>query len=242
MVVRFTRWMALIAAVVLAACGGGEPDTAAPSTSRQAALAAAPLNLALPTKALFDWAEAHTEYRKFFPSSRQTQISGPYEYRYYPETGNYVGVAGDDVFVLGPISAQKLLRVGSREEFRCRVLPQECLEIYPRAGYTARLSSLAHGVAGNVTIIDARTIRITGFRYDGTGPLVYVYLGRDNSFAAFDSGRAIGAVLQRRPYVDETIDVQLPEGQTLDSFTAVSIWCVEFKVNFGSGTLAAPTN
>ena len=240
MAAQLARCLSAIAAVVLAGCGGGEPESAALSAPRRAALAAAPPNLALPTKALFDWAE--TAYPKFFPSHAATEISGPYEYRYYPESGNYVGVAGDDVFVLGPISAQKLLRVGSREEFRCRVLPQECVEIYPRSGYTAKLSSLAHGVAGNVAVIDARTIRITGFRYDGTGPLVYIYLGRDNSFAAFDSGRAIGAVLQRRPYVDETIDVQLPEGQTLDGFTAVSIWCVEFKVNFGSGTLAAPTN
>ena len=171
MVTHLAKWMALVAAGLLAACGGGgEPDSAPLSTTRSAALAAAPPNLTLPTSALFNWAE--TAYPKFFPTRAETKISGPYEYRYYPESGNYVGVAGDDVFVLGPISAQKLLRVGSREEFRCRVLPQECVEIYPRAGYTARLSSLAHGVAGNVAIIDARTIRITGFRYDGTGPLV----------------------------------------------------------------------
>ena len=241
MAAHLARWLAATStAVLLAACGGGEADHTAPLTNRRAALDASPPEVPVPVNALFDWAES--AYPQFFPKHQATLVSAPYEYRHYSDSGNYLGVAGNDVYVFGPISQQQLLRVGSREDFRCRVQPQTCIDIYPRAGHTAKLSSLAHGVAGTVTIVDARTIRITGFRYDGTGPLVYVYLGRDNSFAAFNSGRAIGAVLQRRPYVDETIDVQLPEGQTLDGFTAVSIWCVEFKVNFGSGTLAVPVN
>jgi hypothetical protein len=99
---------------------------------------------------------------------------------------------------------------------------------------------LQHGVRGTVTIVDDRTIRLSNFYYDGGGPRVYVYLGAENSNAAFTSGRVIGPLLQRRLYVNETLELQLPEGQTLDGFKAVSIWCDEFRVNFGSGSFIAP--
>ena len=34
--------------------------------------------------------------------------------------------------------------------------------------------------------------------------------------------------------------VDLPAGETLDGWNAVSVWCAEFRVNFGSGTFAPP--
>ena len=52
---------------------------------------------------LFNWAESVYPHL-FAPASRPTQISPPYSYRHYPDTGNYLGVAGNDVYVLGPIS------------------------------------------------------------------------------------------------------------------------------------------
>ena len=46
---------------------------------------------------------------------------------------------------------------------------------------------------------------------------------------------------ERRVYVNETLEVTLPPGQTLANFNAVSIWCSRFRENFGSGVFAAPT-
>ncbi len=236
----------LLLATGLAGCGGGEPGLDAPVALARAtpsalantgpsAAAASTLDLNL----LLNWAES--SYPQFFPGRKTTLSSAPYEYRYYAETGNYVGVAGDDVYILGPVSNQLLQRVGNREDFRCQVLPASCLPtLYARAGWSARLSSLQHGVSGTVTIVDARTLRLSGFNYDGGGPRVYAYLGTGNNNAAFSAGPPIGALLQRRPYVNETLDLQLPEGQSLDNYSAISIWCVEFRVNFGSGLFVAP--
>ena len=42
------------------------------------------------------------------------------------------------------------------------------------------------------------------------------------------------------PYDGETITATLPPGRTLEELGAVSIWCVDIPVDFGSGTFQAP--
>jgi exo-beta-1,3-glucanase (GH17 family) len=52
---------------------------------------------------LFDWAEAH--YASLFaPAGRSSSAWSVYHYRYYPETGAYLGVSSEDgdVYYLGP--------------------------------------------------------------------------------------------------------------------------------------------
>ena len=233
---------AAAAAAMLAACGGGEPAAREQAAAERATAKAqttvpAPITI-LDVTRLLDWAER--QYPEFFPSHQSNLESGPYTYRYYPETGNYVGVAGQDVFILGPFSGNVITRVGSREDYRCSVIPSDCdAPGYARAGWVATLSSLQHGVSGKVTIVDASTIRITDFNYDGGGPQVHVYLGEENTNAAFQAGRVIGPQFTRA-YVNETLELRLPDGFTLDELNAVSIWCAAFKVNFGSGVFKAP--
>lgn len=113
---------------------------------------------------------------------------------------------------------------------------------YARTGWVAQLSTLQHGVSGTVTIVDERTLRLDAFHYDGGGPAVYVYLAGQDSNAAFAVGKVVGNRLNRpgTPYVNSSVLVQLPEGQTLDGFTAVSIWCSDFRANFGSGAFVNP--
>ncbi|NRF72424.1 hypothetical protein HLB44_36290 [Aquincola sp. S2] len=74
--------------------------------------------------ALFDWAER--TYAQYFPGPQANQVSPPYTYRHYPTTGNYVGVAGDDVYILGPVSGGALQHVGKRSDFACLVYPASC--------------------------------------------------------------------------------------------------------------------
>jgi uncharacterized protein (DUF1800 family) len=116
----------LAAAALLAACGGGgDSPPAAFFLTEQAPtrriLAAGPSTAApAPTiTELLDWAEQ--AYSEYFPGPASDQVLAPYVYRYYPATDNYVGVAGSDVYVLGPVSGGELLRVGSLGDFAALV-------------------------------------------------------------------------------------------------------------------------
>ena len=110
--------------------------------------------------------------------------------------------------------------------------------VYPRAGWETHLSQTGHGVKGTATIIDQRTIRLTHFSYDGYAPDMYVYLATNLSNAAFlNSGWTVSPRLARA-YVDETLDVTVPQGQTLDGWTSISIWCRAVQASFGWGSFA----
>jgi hypothetical protein len=73
---------------------------------------------------LFEWAEA--KYATIFPSHEATQALPPFLYRFYPATGNYVAVAADDVYLLGPVSGGVLTRVASLSDLACLVIPDNC--------------------------------------------------------------------------------------------------------------------
>ena len=123
---------ALAAAALLAACGGGDgggtgastlananasstpyqPLLGAPTPSRMAAQPVA----ALPTAdQLMDWAER--AYPAYFPDRQPNQAAGNIVYRFYPKSGNYLGVAGNDVLVLGPSTDNIVKNVGTLAQF-----------------------------------------------------------------------------------------------------------------------------
>jgi hypothetical protein len=79
----------------------------------------------LTTDALLDWAEIQFPVL-FAPAAQPTVFLEPYTYRYYPATQNFLGTAGDDIYVLGPFTGNLLTRVGSVADYQCRVLPQIC--------------------------------------------------------------------------------------------------------------------
>ncbi|MDZ4772115.1 MAG: DM13 domain-containing protein [Planctomycetota bacterium] len=111
-------------------------------------------------------------------------------------------------------------------------------QTYPRTGFVANLSTLGHNVSGQVHIVDANTIRVEHFFYDGGGISVYFYLGATNTNAAFASGMRIGPQLFGTPRVDATLVIDLPAGNTLNGFNAISVWCDAAGANFGSGSFA----
>ena len=94
---------------------------AAATGPQQRALAA---GTTLTPTVLFDWAEG--AYAQYFPSHQANRELGVYTYRYYPETQNHVAVAGDNVYVQGPISGGALLYVGTVASFNCAVLGTDC--------------------------------------------------------------------------------------------------------------------
>lgn len=123
------------AVVATTRCDEGEPGVARQAgqclrTSRVlgVAMGKAVVSVAAPAipdaTALMDWAE--TTYPAIFPSKQSNQTFDPYVYRYYPETGTYLGVAASVVYVLGPITNNQLTSVGTLSDFACKVYASAC--------------------------------------------------------------------------------------------------------------------
>lgn len=107
-----------------------------------------------------------------------------------------------------------------------------------RVGQVATLTTHAHGVRGTVEVVDARTLVVRDFWFDGDGLSVFFYLGRAGTYAG---GRAVGAdLLRAKPYEGETITLALPADVTVDDFDGISVWCVPAGANFGDGLFAPP--
>ncbi|MBI5278765.1 MAG: YHYH protein [Burkholderiales bacterium] len=123
---QWIRWAALgMALLVLSACGGGGDDE--PPALHRAAAQAAPE--ALTADQLMDWAES--QYASLFPVAGKTSgYLAPYTYRYYPQTGNYLGVstgaADVAIYLYGNISGWQIFRVGALADYTCTVLPANC--------------------------------------------------------------------------------------------------------------------
>ena len=113
-------------------------------------------------------------------------------------------------------------------------------ETYFRAGWTADLETNFHNVSGLATIIDEDTFRVDDFTYDGQGPAVYFYLGTEQTDSAFINGLGVGPLLSGTTYTGQTLTIDLPSSTTLDGYNALSVWCEDFNVDFGSGTFVVP--
>jgi hypothetical protein len=115
--------------------------------------------------ALLDWAER--TYAQFFPGHKSSQAAAPYVYRYYPETGNYVGVDGSQVVIFGPVSGGVLQNVGQLSDFTCLVSPQAC--VVPRIERVAASHSVSKFVLpdGRVGLLGEETYPV---KYSGLVP------------------------------------------------------------------------
>jgi hypothetical protein len=89
---------------------------------------------------LMDWAES--QFATFFPAAGKVSGTvGIYTVRYYPNSGNYIGVTNEAtpaVYVLGPVTGNNLVRLGALSAFACSVSPSSCT--------TASASSSTAGV------------------------------------------------------------------------------------------------
>jgi len=83
-----------------------------------------PEGVTVTPSALFMWAPA--AYPHHFPgaySDGQVTVAGygTFAYRYWPATGNYIGLLGNDVYLYGPVSSNQIQFVGTLESFACQV-------------------------------------------------------------------------------------------------------------------------
>ncbi len=106
---------------------------------------------------LMDWAEIH--FPQYFPGHQINKILSPYTYRYYPTTGNYLGVNGQAVLVMGPSFGAAPVIVGELAQFTCNVFPESCT---PSGGNCT--PAVTPGFAGNIELVQA-----SSGVYDGSG-------------------------------------------------------------------------
>jgi hypothetical protein len=105
----------------------------------------------------------------------------------------------------------------------------------------ASLSTDYHLVSGTVTVVDIDTLRVDSFTYDGQGIDVFFYLGSENTSEAFTSGLQIGPQLLHTSF-DGTggpLTIDLPVGESLENYGAISVWCTLAGISFGSGTFVS---
>jgi len=107
-----------------------------------------------------------------------------------------------------------------------------CAKTHNKVGWNGNFSSLAHNVSAKATIIDDCTIHISEFYYDGLGPEVYIYAAENHNYSDA-SAFAVSQRINGTVYDNNSLTLVLPDGKTLDDFTGLSVWCVDFAANFG---------
>ena len=97
---------------------------------------------------------AETQYPQWFPATQSTLTSNDgYLYRYYPSTGNYIGVINERVNVYGPITGNTLVDVGAFSTYlnlanasagSCTLIPDETNGPYPGDGTNSANGSVVN--------------------------------------------------------------------------------------------------
>jgi hypothetical protein len=122
--------LAIAALILLVSCGGGShPDTAPTAAPARAALKPLAAPSTLTAAEAMDWAEAHFP-SQFPPAGKSSGFVAPYTYRYYPASGNYLGISTGApdvaVYLHGNITGGQVTRLAALREYTCTVRPQDC--------------------------------------------------------------------------------------------------------------------
>lgn len=111
------------------------------------------------------------------------------------------------------------------------IISAGCSSEHRFVGRSAELSSKAHGVSGTLTVLDDCTIEVANFNYDGGGPSVFFYAAVDRDFSNYSA--ILGPQLNGQEWINETLQLVIPDGISLDNFNSLSVWCSDFDANFG---------
>jgi len=112
----------------------------------------------------------------------------------------------------------------------------QCSSTHEKVGTSADFTTFAHGVRVTLTVVDDCTLELTSFDYDGGGPEVYFYGGLNGVYSGANSF-ALSLRLNGNTFTDNTLTLVLPADKTLDVFDSISVWCVDFRANFGDVTI-----
>lgn len=108
-----------------------------------------------------------------------------------------------------------------------------------------KLSTLAHGVSGDVYAKDSNTLLIKNFKYDGTGPDAFFWIGKSGKPDQTDESTTMILTTEKtyayrdsaapvlRAYKGETVELPMPENFKMSDLKWFSVWCRQFAVDFG---------
>ncbi|XP_050357466.1 protein Skeletor, isoforms B/C isoform X1 [Nymphalis io] len=106
----------------------------------------------------------------------------------------------------------------------------------PRPRVLPEFKRLAHGLrSGNISVLDAKTFYIPNLHYDGAGPDAYFWVGNGSEPSPFGTKvpNEMGSLNPLRGYQGEDIEIVLPGKLTAYDVDWLSVWCVEYRHNFG---------
>ena len=110
--------------------------------------------------------------------------------------------------------------------------------------YLGEFPTLAHGVSGQVWIDttdpELRTVRIVNLNYDGTAPDAFFWAGttKEPDITGFIIPDENGSKKPLKGYKNADIVLRLPKGRSLRDIKWLSIWCRQYRINFGDVKLA----
>ncbi|XP_043188104.1 protein Skeletor, isoforms B/C-like, partial [Amphibalanus amphitrite] len=120
-------------------------------------------------------------------------------------------------------------------DFGNLVLPSPISD-YPRPQRIGRLKPLEHGVSsGDIVVVDAQTLLVPDFSYDGTAPDAHFWVGTGSKPSP--SGQVVadenGSKDPLRAYNRKTVVITLPSDLTVFDIDYLSVWCEDFFADFG---------
>lgn len=108
----------------------------------------------------------------------------------------------------------------------------------PGIGWEAEFVTRAHDVAGTAVIVDEDTIELRDFTFDGGGVDARLFLVTDG--APFSNEFPLTDNLVGTPYDGDTVELEIPEGASFEDWNLITLWCVPFGADFGSGVFLPP--
>ncbi|XP_048505189.1 protein Skeletor, isoforms B/C isoform X2 [Athalia rosae] len=106
----------------------------------------------------------------------------------------------------------------------------------PKPRVLPEFSRFAHGLrSGNISILDSKTLYIPNLHYDGAGPDAYFWVGNgsDPNTLGIKVPNEVGSLDPLRGYQGEDIEIVLPGNLTVYDIEWLSVWCVQYRQNFG---------
>lgn len=118
--------------------------------------------------------------------------------------------------------------------------------------FLGRLTGHDHGVSGDVLAPNSNSLLIKNFKYDGSGPDAYFWVGSTGNepnevgqIVPFPfSGRFYHYTDPDAPilrqFFGEDLELTLPPNVTVEELRWISVWCRRFAINFGDLILQKP--